>query len=118
LLAAKKKELDTVKIKISPKIATTVMLVAGGYPGEYEKGHSITGLDKVKEVIPFHAGTKSGKSGEVLSNGGRVLALTALGATMEEALQKSKAAAEQVTWKDRYYRKDIGFDLLQLKAEV
>jgi phosphoribosylamine--glycine ligase len=114
LLAAAKKELDQVVLKISPKVATTVMLVAGGYPEEYEKGQVISGLDKVKEVLAFHAGTKAGADGEVLSNGGRVIALTALADTMEEALHKSKAAAEEVTWKDRYYRKDIGFDLLKL----
>lgn len=114
LLAAAKKELDKVELKVSLKVATTVMLVAGGYPEEYEKGDVISGLDKVKEVLVFHAGTKAGLHGEVLSNGGRVIALTALGDTMEEALTKSKAAAEQVTWKGRYYRKDIGFDLLKL----
>ena len=114
LLAAAKKELDQVVLKISSKVATTVMLVAGGYPEEYEKGQVIRGLDKVKDVLAFHAGTKAGSNGEVLSNGGRVIALTALADTMEEALNKSKAAAEQVTWKDRYYRKDIGFDLLKL----
>ncbi len=112
LVAAAKKELNQVTIKISDKVATTVMLVAGGYPDEYEKGHAISGLDKVKDVLPFHAGTKKGSNGEILSNGGRVIALTAVGDTMEEALGKSKAAAELVLWKERYYRKDIGFDLL------
>ena len=115
LLAAAKKELEQATIKISSKVATTVMLVAGGYPEEYEKGHEISGLEKVKEILPFHAGTKSGKNGEILSNGGRVIALTALGNSIEEALTKSKSAAEQVVWKDRYYRKDIGFDLLKLE---
>jgi phosphoribosylamine--glycine ligase len=112
LLAAAKKEIAKAEIKISKRVSTTVMLVAGGYPDEYEKGDPISGLDKVKEVIPFHAGTKAGVNGEVLSNGGRVIALTAYGDTMEEALDKSKTAAELVTWKGRYYRRDIGFDLL------
>jgi phosphoribosylamine---glycine ligase len=114
LVAAAKKELDKATITFSPKAATTIMLVAGGYPEDYEKGHPISGLDQVKEVLAFHAGTKSGPKGEVLSNGGRVIALTAMGETIEEALGKSKQAAELVTWKDRYYRKDIGFDLLKL----
>ncbi len=114
LIAAAKKELNNVEVKISSKVATTVMLVAGGYPDEYEKGHAISGLDSVKEVLVFHAGTKTGLNGEVLSNGGRVMALTALADTMEEALTNAKAAAELVTWKDRNYRKDIGFDLLKL----
>ncbi len=116
LLAAAKKELDKVEIKISSKVATTVMLVAGGYPEEYEKGDLISGIDTVNEVLVFHAGTKAGLNGEVLSNGGRVIALTGLGDTMEEALNKSNAAAEKVVWKDRYYRKDIGFDLLNLQS--
>lgn len=118
LVAAAKKELDQVKIKFSDKAATTVMLVAGGYPDEYEKGHPISGLDKVKDVFAFHAGTKAGSKGEVLSNGGRVIALTAYGETIGDALNKSKAAAELVTWQDRYYRKDIGFDLLKLAEKV
>lgn len=118
LIAAAKKELDKATIKITPKAATTVMLVAGGYPEEYEKGHPISGLDQVKDVLPFHAGTKTGPKGEVLSNGGRVIALTAFGETIEEALTKSKKAAEQVTWKDRYYRRDIGFDLLKLQQKA
>jgi phosphoribosylamine--glycine ligase len=118
LLAATKKELSQVEIKISSKVATTVMLVAGGYPEAYEKGQTIEGLDKVKDVLTFHAGTKMDAKGKVLSNGGRVIALTAYGNSMEEALAKSKAAAEIVNWKDRYYRKDIGFDLLKLEAKV
>ncbi len=118
LLAATKKELNQVEIKISSKVATTVMLVAGGYPEAYEKGQTIEGLDKVKEVLAFHAGTKMDDKGKILSNGGRVIALTAYGNSMEEALSKSKAAAEIVNWKDRYYRKDIGFDLLKLEAKV
>jgi phosphoribosylamine--glycine ligase len=118
LLAAAKKELNQAEIKISPKVATTVMLVAGGYPDEYEKGQPINGLDKVKDVLTFHAGTKMDGNGKVLSNGGRVIALTAYGNSMEEALNKSKSAAETVTWKDRYYRKDIGFDLLKLEAKA
>ena len=118
LLAAAKRELDKVEIKISSKVATTIMLVAGGYPDEYNKGDVIKGLESIKEVLAFHAGTKTGENGEILSNGGRVIALTALGDTMEEALAKSKTAAELVVWKDRYYRNDIGFDLLKLAAKV
>jgi phosphoribosylamine--glycine ligase len=115
LVATAKKELDKVELRISPKTATTVMLVAGGYPEEYEKGNPISGLDRIsKEVLAFHAGTKAGSKGEILSNGGRVIALTAFGNGIEDALEKSKAAAELVTWKNRYYRKDIGLDLLKL----
>jgi len=117
-IATAKRELKNVELKISSKTATTVMLVAGGYPEEYEKGHPISGLDSLTDVLAFHAGTKTNNLGEVLSNGGRVIALTALGNSMEEALSKSKAAAEKVLWKDRYYRKDIGFDLLKLIEKV
>lgn len=114
LLAAAKKELDQVEIKISQKCATTVMLVAGGYPDDYNKGDVISGLDIVKDVLVFHAGTKEGENNTILSNGGRVIALTGMGNSMEEALAKSNAAAELVVWKDRNYRRDIGFDLLKL----
>lgn len=114
LVAAASNGLADVKIKVRKEVATTVMLVAGGYPEEYEKGHIITGLDKLTDVIPFHAGTKLDSNGAVLSNGGRVIALTALGKTVEEALAKSNEAAEKIAWKDRYYRTDIGFDLLKL----
>ena len=114
LVAAAKQELDKTEIKFRKEAATTIMLVAGGYPEEYEKGDEISGLDQIKDVIAFHAGTKLNEQGKVVSNGGRVIALTAYGENFEKALEKSKTAAELVTWKNRYYRKDIGFDLLAL----
>lgn len=90
--------------------ATTVMLVSGGYPEAYEKGKTITGLEEVTDSIVFHAGTKV--SGEdLLTNGGRVIALTSYGADKDEALAKSMANAEKVTFEGKYYRTDIGFDL-------
>ena len=89
------------------------MLVSGGYPGSYEKGKEISGLDAVENVIPFHAGTKL-QDGKVLSNGGRVIALSALGSDIMAAVEKSNKAAEVVQWEDYNYRKDIGFDLASL----
>ncbi|WP_026461597.1 phosphoribosylamine--glycine ligase [Adhaeribacter aquaticus] len=104
-------DLGNIKLEIDSKTATTIMLVAGGYPDEYEKGHVISGLEQLTDVVAFHAGTSLNEQGDVLSNGGRVIALTALGDSMAEALAAVNAAAEKVIWKDRYYRRDIGFDL-------
>jgi phosphoribosylamine---glycine ligase len=86
------------------------MLVSGGYPGSYEKGKVIGGLEKVSESIAFHAGTKSSGS-DVVTNGGRVIAVSAYGDTMQEALQRSYADAEKIQFDRKNYRKDIGFDL-------
>jgi phosphoribosylamine--glycine ligase len=97
------------KMEFSKSAASTVMLVAGGYPGDYQKGDEISGLDLVENVLPFHAGTKL-DSGKVVTNGGRVIAVSALGETIFDALEKSNKAAEKITWRERYYRRDIGFD--------
>lgn len=114
--ALHERKLAEFKFEIDPRTATTVILASGGYPEGYEKGKEITGLGQVPEdVLVFHAGTK--KVGDKLVNsGGRVFAVTALGDTMEEALEKANAAAEAITWQDRYYRRDIGFDLRKLNA--
>lgn len=105
-LAGKKAEFTT-------DAASTVVLVSGGYPGSYAKGHEISGLAQVKNVIPFHAGTKL-QHGKVVSNGGRVIAVSALGSDIFDALEKSNQGAETITWTDRNYRTDIGFDLKTL----
>ncbi|MBX2841469.1 MAG: phosphoribosylamine--glycine ligase [Flammeovirgaceae bacterium] len=105
------KRLSEAKLDIDPRTATTVMLVAGGYPESYEKGKLMTGFDDLEEVIAFHAGTKDGENGEVLTNGGRVIAISALGETMEKALEKSYGGAEKISFEGKYFRKDIGFDL-------
>jgi phosphoribosylamine--glycine ligase len=103
-------ELKTKSLKVIDRTATTVMLVSGGYPGSYEKGKKITGLDKVQDCIVFHAGTK--KAGDdIVTNGGRVLAVTAFGSDKNDALKVSYRNAALIDFDKKYYRTDIGFDL-------
>lgn len=96
--------------QLDGRYCTTVMLVAGGYPGTYEKGNEITGFEAVKDSIVFHAGTKC-VEGRVVTNGGRVIAVSSFGQQMEEALQQSYANIEKLHFKEMYYRGDIGEDL-------
>lgn len=103
-------KLNDVTLKVKGGYAVTVMMVAGGYPGEYRKGDTISGLDKVKDSIVFHAGTKL-KDNTVQTSGGRVLAITSYGDTKDEALKKSFENAKIIDYKDKYFRTDIGFDL-------
>lgn len=111
LVATADETLSKETVTFTQEAASTVMLVAGGYPEAYEKGKVISGLNQVNDVIPFHAGTIN--DGEnIVTNGGRVIAVSALGNNLQNALSKSKAAAEVISWEKRYYRKDIGFDLL------
>jgi phosphoribosylamine--glycine ligase len=102
--------LDQVPFEIDSRAATTVMNVAGGYPEAYNKGDEITGIDSVKDQIVFQAGTTL-KDGKIVTNGGRVLAVTAFGADFREALQSSYEGVSKIQFKDRYYRTDLGFDL-------
>lgn len=102
--------LDNATLEMDPRAAVTVMLVSGGYPGDYEKGKIITGLDKIEGSIVFHAGTK--QDGEnIVTDGGRVLAISSYGATKEEALAKSFENASKIQYDGKYFRSDIGFDL-------
>ena len=97
-------------LEIREEVATTIMLVSGGYPEAYEKGKKITGIEKVSNSIVFHAGTK--QEGEVVkTNGGRVIALTSFGENMNDSLKKSFDSAEKIAFEGKYFRKDIGFDL-------
>jgi len=103
--------LDSQTIEIDERVATAVFLVSGGYPEKYEKGKVISNLDKTQDVIVFHAGTKL-EDGKILTNGGRVIALTAMADNMQAALDISNQNAEIINFEGKNYRKDIGFDLM------
>lgn len=102
--------LDQVEIEIDPRSATTVMTVSGGYPEAYEKGKEITGIDEISDSIVFHAGTKLNEN-KVVTNGGRVIAVTSFDDDFREALKKSYHNIEKLHFDKMYYRKDLGFDL-------
>ncbi|WP_121965656.1 phosphoribosylamine--glycine ligase [Myroides sp. N17-2] len=102
--------LGDMEIELDERTATTVMLVSGGYPEDYEKGKEITGIEEVQDSIVFHAGTAL-KDGEVVTNGGRVLAVTSFGNTYDEALKKSYQNIDKLNFDKIYFRSDIGFDL-------
>jgi len=110
-LAVADQTLDQVSLDIDDRTAATIMVVSGGYPEDYEKGKVISGFEKVSDSIVFHAGTKL-EYGKVLSNGGRVLAVTSFGDNFEQAIKKSYQNIEQLSFDKMYFRKDIGFDLL------
>jgi len=97
-------------IEIDPQTVTTVMMVSGGYPGDYEKGFPISGTERTKGSIVFHAGTILSE-GKVVTNGGRVLAISSYGKNKNEALEHSYRNAEQIYFEGKYFRSDIGFDL-------
>jgi len=109
LSALAKGQLSEIEIEIDEQAATTIMLVSGGYPESYQKGKIISGLSSVKDSIIFHAGTNTHEN-QVLTNGGRVLAITSLAADFQQALAISKANADKISFDKKYYRTDIGFD--------
>ena len=98
------------KIEIDERFVTTVMLVSGGYPGTYEKGKTVSGMDLVDGSVVFHAGTKR-EADKIVTSGGRVLAVSSWGSSMKEALLKSYRNADLLDFEGKYYRTDIGFDL-------
>ena len=103
-------QLANTPIEIDPRSATTVMLVSGGYPEAYQKGKSIQGVDEATNSIVFHSGTKM-EGDQLLTNGGRVIAVTSFGENFMEALAVSNSNADRIQFEGKYYRKDIGFDL-------
>ena len=111
LVAAGRGKLDKEDVKITEQACTTVVMVSGGYPEGYKKGYAISGLDKINEGVVFHAGTSLDEEKGILSNGGRVLAVTSFGTDYREALNKSYSNLDKIRFTDAYFRKDIGFDL-------
>jgi phosphoribosylamine--glycine ligase len=111
LLAAAKGDLNRIKLDIDPRTAATVVMVSGGYPGNFEKGFAITGIEKVTDTIVFQAGTAQSNE-SIVSNGGRVLVLTSLAPSLQQALDLTYKAAKDINFEYAYYRKDIGQDLM------
>jgi phosphoribosylamine--glycine ligase len=99
-----------IRLEVDPRSAATVMLVSGGYPEAYEKGNTIA-LPEASESIIFHAGTKKTADGQIVTNGGRVLSITSIGDDHQIAVRQSLSVADAVIFEDKYYRRDIGFDL-------
>jgi len=108
--AVANQKLDEVSLEIDERSATTIMVVSGGYPEDYGKGFEISGLENIEGSIAFHAGTKL-ENGKVLTNGGRVIAVTSYGDTFQEAIKKSYQNIDKLHFDKMYFRKDIGFDL-------
>jgi len=111
--AVAEQRLDEVKIEMDPRVCCTIVAVSGGYPGSYEKGFPITGLDQplTEDSLVFHAGTRMSE-GEVVTNGGRVLCVSSFAETVYEAVDKSRDVLEKIHYEGIYYRRDIGYEFL------
>ncbi len=114
LMHASRGTLDRYSVTVDQRTAACVMMVAGGYPESYKKGDVINLGTETKDVILFHCGTKKSPEGALLTNGGRVICATALSDSMPEALLKSYNRVNDITWDGKYYRRDIGQDLLKM----
>nr|WP_293836576.1 phosphoribosylamine--glycine ligase [uncultured Arsenicibacter sp.] len=112
MVAAADGELDKVSLQVSSQTAVTTVVVSGGYPEDYTKGQVITELGRIEDVLVFHAGTTT-SANQIVTSGGRVLALTGLANSMENAIRKSQEAARTVQYEGKYYRRDIGLDLIR-----
>ena len=112
--AAAQGNLGDVELKEDPRTAVTVMMVSGGYPGDYAKGKVITGCEKVTDSILFHAGTKINDEGQLVTSGGRVISVSSYGNSIADALANSYASIEKVDFEGKYFRRDIGKDLKEL----
>ncbi|MAL60503.1 MAG: phosphoribosylamine--glycine ligase [Flavobacteriaceae bacterium] len=108
--ATANQKLDEISLEMDERSAATIMVVSGGYPEAYEKGKEIIGIENVKDSIVFHAGTAL-KDGKVVTNGGRVIAVTSLDKDFKKAIKKSYQEIEKLSFDTMYYRTDIGFDL-------
>ena len=104
--------LDQTTLDINPQTAACVMMVADGYPESYRKGDVISGIDDVEGSLVFHAGTKTDENGNTVTNGGRVICITSFDDTLPQALEKTYLNVEKIRWDGKYFRKDIGQDLL------
>ena len=104
------RNLEKYSVETDERVAASLMMVAGGYPEAYEKNKVISGLDQAQDQLVFHAGTKN-VDGNILTNGGRVLAITSYGESIKEALNSSYDLAEKISYEGKYYRTDLGFDL-------
>ena len=110
LAAAADKDLESKEVSLVSDTACTVIMASGGYPGSYEKGKEITGLGDTKGIV-FHAGTRNSEGG-IVTSGGRVLAVTGMGNSIESALREAYNEVNQIHWEAKYFRRDIGQDLL------
>ncbi|MHA8072333.1 phosphoribosylamine--glycine ligase [Aquirufa ecclesiirivi] len=115
LLAAAQGKLNNESLQISNQYAVTTMVVAGGYPEDYRKGDIMTGMEKIEEALVFHAGTRE-QDGQIVTSGGRVMALTGTSNTLERAIQKSQKAAQTIQFEGKNFRRDIGLDVLRYKS--
>jgi phosphoribosylamine--glycine ligase len=106
--------LSSYSLRIAPTYCTTVVMVSGGYPEAYEKGFTISLPEKTNQALLFHAGTALDTSGSLVNQGGRVMAITGMGEELQEALDHAYAAIDQISWKNAYFRRDIGQDILRL----
>ena len=106
--------LSSYSLRIAPTYCTTVVMVSGGYPEAYEKGFTISLPEKTNHALLFHAGTALDTSGSLVNQGGRVMAITGMGEGLQEALDHAYAAIDQISWKNAYFRRDIGQDILRL----
>lgn len=113
--AAAEGSLGDIPLNHDPRTAVTVMMVSGGYPGSYPKGKVITGFDKVRNSIIFHAGTKRLDDGSVVTSGGRVIAASSYGSSIDDALRNSFEAVSAIDFDGKYFRRDIGRDLMALE---
>ena len=115
--AAARGNLGDLELRQDPRTAVTVMMVSGGYPGSYEKGKLISGLDKVTQSTVFHAGTKRDTEGNVVTSGGRVLSVSSYGDSIADALANSYASIALIDFDGRYFRRDIGRALMALQQK-